>query len=52
MTTPVLDLAFAALSDPTRREIVQRLGISPDNVYARRSRGGKQMERILRGLGA
>ena len=25
MTTPVLDLAFAALSDPTRREIVQRL---------------------------
>lgn len=33
-------------------EIVQRLGISPDNVYARRSRGGKQMERILRGLGA
>src|SRR5436309_2894937 len=25
MPTPVLDLAFAALSDPTRREIVQRL---------------------------
>jgi len=25
MTTPVLDRAFAALSDPTRREIVQRL---------------------------
>ena len=25
MTPPVLDLAFAALSDPTRREIVQRL---------------------------
>ena len=25
MTAPVLDLAFAALSDPTRREIVQRL---------------------------
>src|SRR5438093_12671831 len=25
MTTPVLDLAFAALSDPTHREIVQRL---------------------------
>src|SRR5437870_6769310 len=25
MATPVLDLAFAALSDPTRREIVQRL---------------------------
>ena len=25
MTTPVLDLAFVALSDPTRREIVQRL---------------------------
>src|SRR2546428_692994 len=25
MTSPVLDLAFAALSDPTRREIVQRL---------------------------
>jgi len=25
MTAPVLDLAFAALSDPTRREIVDRL---------------------------
>ena len=25
MPTPVLDLAFAALADPTRREIVQRL---------------------------
>src|SRR6266853_2764430 len=25
MTTPVLDRAFSALSDPTRREIVQRL---------------------------
>src|SRR5437016_13499757 len=25
MTIPALDLAFAALSDPTRREIVQRL---------------------------
>src|SRR5256886_17490181 len=25
MTSPVLDLAFVALSDPTRREIVQRL---------------------------
>ena len=25
MTTPVLDRAFAALSDPTRREIIQRL---------------------------
>src|SRR3989442_12374686 len=25
MTLPVLDRAFAALSDPTRREIVQRL---------------------------
>src|SRR2546427_6194523 len=25
MTIPVLDRAFAALSDPTRREIVQRL---------------------------
>jgi DNA-binding transcriptional ArsR family regulator len=25
MTAPVLDLAFAALSDPTRREIVQQL---------------------------
>ena len=25
MTTPTLDLAFAALSDPTRRDIVRRL---------------------------
>ena len=25
MTTPTLDLAFAALSDPTRRQIVHRL---------------------------
>ena len=25
MTTPALDLAFAALADPTRREIVRRL---------------------------
>ena len=33
-------------------EIVARLGITPDNVYARRSRGGKEMERILRGLSA
>jgi RNA polymerase sigma factor (sigma-70 family) len=33
-------------------EIVARLGITPDNVYARRSRGGKEMERILRGLPA
>ena len=33
-------------------EIVARLGITPDNVYARRSRGGKEMERILRDLSA
>lgn len=32
MTTPVLDLAFAALSDPTRREIVQRLAKGPARV--------------------
>jgi RNA polymerase sigma factor (sigma-70 family) len=33
-------------------EIVARLGISRDNMYARRSRGGKELERILRGRGA
>ena len=33
-------------------EIVARLGITPASVYARRSRGGKEMERILRGLSA
>src|SRR5260370_40342125 len=34
--TPVLDLAFAALSDPTRREIVQRLakGAAPETDLA------------------
>src|SRR5437870_12531313 len=32
MTTPVLDLAFAALSDPTRREIVQRLAKGAERV--------------------
>jgi DNA-binding transcriptional ArsR family regulator len=32
MTTPVLDLAFAALSDPTRREIVQRLSKGASRV--------------------
>ena len=32
MTTPVLDLAFAALSDPTRREIVQRLAKGASRV--------------------
>jgi DNA-binding transcriptional ArsR family regulator len=30
--TPVLDVAFAALSDPTRREIVQRLAKGPVRV--------------------
>jgi DNA-directed RNA polymerase specialized sigma24 family protein len=29
-------------------EIAERLDISPDNVYARRSRGVKQLEEILR----
>jgi DNA-binding transcriptional ArsR family regulator len=29
---PVLDVAFAALSDPTRREIVQRLAKGPVRV--------------------
>lgn len=29
-------------------EIAERLGISVDNVYARRSRGGKELEKILR----
>ena len=32
MTTPVLDLAFAALSDPTRREIVHRLAKGASRV--------------------
>lgn len=32
-------------------EIAEQLGISLDNVYARRSRGLKEMERILRGRG-
>ena len=31
-------------------EIADRLGISVDNVYARRSRGGKELEKILRDL--
>lgn len=31
-------------------EIAEQLGISLDNVYARRSRGGKELERILRDL--
>lgn len=30
--------------------IADRLGISHDNVYARRSRGGKELEKILRDL--
>ena len=32
MATPVLDLAFAALSDPTRREIVHRLAKGASRV--------------------
>jgi RNA polymerase sigma factor (sigma-70 family) len=31
-------------------EIADRLGISMENVYARRSRGGKELEKILRDL--
>ena len=31
-------------------EIADELGISMDNVYARRSRGGKELEKILRDL--
>lgn len=31
-------------------EIADQLGISMDNVYARRSRGGKELEKILRDL--
>jgi RNA polymerase sigma factor (sigma-70 family) len=31
-------------------EIAEQLGISLDNVYARRSRGGRELERILRDL--
>jgi DNA-directed RNA polymerase specialized sigma24 family protein len=31
-------------------EIADQLGISMENVYARRSRGGKELEKILRDL--
>lgn len=32
-------------------EIAAELGITPENVYQRRRRGGQELERILRGLG-
>jgi DNA-directed RNA polymerase specialized sigma24 family protein len=33
-------------------EIAERLNITADNVYARRSRGMKQLEKILRDHGS
>jgi RNA polymerase sigma factor (sigma-70 family) len=44
----VLELTW--LEKQSAEQISKRLGISPDNVYARRSRGGKELERILRDL--
>ena len=43
----VLELTW--IEKLTGEQIAARLGISHDNVYARRSRGLKQLERILRG---
>lgn len=44
----VLELTW--LQKLSAEEIADQLGISMDNVYARRSRGGKELERILRDL--
>jgi RNA polymerase sigma factor (sigma-70 family) len=44
----VLELTW--LQKVSAEEIAEQLGISLDNVYARRSRGGKELERILRDL--
>ena len=44
----VLELTY--LQKLSAEEIADQLGISPDNVYARRSRGGKELEKILRDL--
>ena len=46
----VLELTW--LEKLSGEEVAARLGITPDNVYARRSRGNKELERILRGLRA
>jgi RNA polymerase sigma factor (sigma-70 family) len=46
----VLELTW--LEQLPAEEIAERLGISIDNVYARRSRGGKELERILRDRGS
>jgi RNA polymerase sigma factor (sigma-70 family) len=46
----VLEMSW--LRKMSSKQIAERLGIRPDNVDARRSRGGKELERILRGLGA
>jgi RNA polymerase sigma factor (sigma-70 family) len=46
----VLELTW--FEKPSGEEIADRLGISIDNVYARRSRGLRDLERILRGDGS
>jgi RNA polymerase sigma factor (sigma-70 family) len=46
----VLELTW--LDQLPAEEIAERLGISIDNVYARRSRGGRELERILRDRGS
>jgi RNA polymerase sigma factor (sigma-70 family) len=44
----VLELTW--LQKLPAEDVAEQLGISLDNVYARRSRGGKELERILRDL--
>jgi RNA polymerase sigma factor (sigma-70 family) len=46
----VLELTY--IEQISAEEISERLGISMDNVYARRSRGLRELERILRGPGS
>lgn len=46
----VLELTY--LDQLSAEQIAERLGISLDNVYARRSRGGKELEAIFRDLRA
>jgi RNA polymerase sigma factor (sigma-70 family) len=46
----VLELTLVAKL--SSKQVAERLGIRPDNVDARRSRGGKELERILRGVRA
>jgi RNA polymerase sigma factor (sigma-70 family) len=45
----VLELTY--IDKLSAEQIADQLGISPDNVYARRSRGLKELEKILRGQG-